>query len=318
MDPLKILTRKFGAHRGPTAGGWINFCHRPCGDRKFRFGIHPGEQRFRCFNCGSHGDLRDLVPDLPKFRARTRVTLEPAPRKETGLPWRPLTSHSPGRLLEEKVRKYLFMRGIPYMRAALLNVGYGVLPPWRDRAIHPWFDDAGALKGWQGRLLKDPPPGVPKMLTSSLSDLPGRWTPKDGALYLHEFVPHRPDTLVIVEGPYDALSARRVCPVVALLGSEIHPAQVARIRAKEPRDVVLALDRDTYKPRMLETGEKEVAKLPPIARALSVALRPLVVRVVKYRKAFKGDIGGRPDKTPHEEKEIARLFEKAEPWRFGS
>lgn len=322
MRSLKELERRLGPSR-PTERGWIQFHHAACGDHKFRLGICLSDGRVRCFHCGLKTHLRTILSVSGDAAADLlRGVRIPGPRHVAapppafaGAPWRRLTTNEPPRHLEKKIREYLEGRGVNYMRASVLGLGYGLGPRWRGRVIFPYYDDEGNLKGWQGRATDDEV--EPKMLTASEQDLPGRWTVRHGALYLHDLVPHHPERLVIVEGPFDALSARRLGPTVAILGSEMHEAQALRIKAKAPKEVVLALDRDTYKDRRDEDGFRVKAKMPPIARILVKILRPAPVLVVRYPETFKGDIGGLPDKSPHPEKEIKALFDQAKPWRFG-
>jgi hypothetical protein len=326
MSILRLLTQKYGPYKGPTATGFYNFCHPACGDRRHRFGINVKSRRWLCWNCGKRGWLTDLVPSAELLGADValpRPSRARAPEKKNAagvsLPWRPITHEGPTRALEEDVLGYLEHRGVTRRRAADLRLGYGVASRWFGCVIHPWYGDHGRLAGWQARVTGDPDVG-PKVITATADDLPvaeDYQAPRKGGLYLLDRIVAGTPALV-AEGPYDAISALRVVPAVALLGSRLHEAQLRRLLRRRPSSIYIAVDRDKT---VRWYDQQERAWQPPaqitMARQVLRAGYTGDVLLVEYPDDFSGDLGGLPDKTPHPRGEIERLVLGARPFRLG-
>lgn len=317
------LLRLLGRHTRRTSKGWYNFCHKRCGDRRFRLGVNFGSRRFRCFNCGLNGDLDALVPGLNDADL-TLLVDPPKPKAPppTDLPWRPIQAEGPVRVLEKDAVSYLASRGVPRSHAARLGLGYGLDGCWLGRVIHPYYDARGTLAGWQGRLTYDPEPGeARKIRFATQRDLPARFrflSPAEGAVYMIERV--KPGTpLLLVEGPYDAIHAERAIQAVALFGSNLTEAQAARILSKKPIAIYLGLDRDKSGRRWNKDAKRwEPDPRPAMARLLYTRTGGQTpIYVVEYPNDFEGDWGGYEDKTPHTREELLVLLSGAVRWRPG-
>lgn len=315
-ETARTLVRKLGPFRGPTRSGFANFCHKACGDRKYRLGLNLRSGKLSCFNCGYRGHAEDVVGDYPQHGLRLKP--QHAPRAAfsgedpDALPWKTISENGPMTMLESKVVVYLRSRGVTRERAHSLGLGYGISAPYTGCAIHPWLRDDGSLGGWQARKTYDPDDGSPKIIHALPSKWPNLYTPAQGAMFGFDLVPMRAPIL-LVEGPYDTHSGQRVIPTVGIMGSEIYLAQIRRLQRKRPLVIYYGLDPDTFDPFWLEAEQRWG---PPKARKnfrlLSLNF-DCPIRVIEYPAGFDGDIGGRESKRPHKAKVIARLVATAGP-----
>ncbi len=311
-----MLVARLGPFRGPTRSGFINFNHKACGDKKFRFGFKFSTGIAKCFHCGFEKQIRDLFPGLPKVRTFAKSTA-PRPRfsgeMPTTLPWKPIRSTGEMTTLERTAVRYLESRGVSRQRAAILGLGYGIQSPYLESVIHPWYRDDMTLGGWQARRCFDPEDGSAKIVHALPRLWPDLYSPSQGGMFAFDLLPeHSP--VMLVEGPYDTYSGLRVLPTVGIMGSEIYPAQIRRLQRKRPTEIIYGLDPDTFLRQWLP-GERKYG--PPKARhnlkrlALAFSCR---IRTLVYPEVFDGDLGGKEDKTPHPWQEIAALVRHAEPY----
>lgn len=319
---MATLASLLGKHRKATAAGWVNFCHKSCGDKRFRLGVHPRKGKFRCFNCGQHGTLDDLLDGRLKGLPLGLDTVRALPRPPAkGLPWRPLPASDSAGVLGDAALAYLARRGIPQAHAARLGLGVGVDGRWFGRVIFPYFGVDGRLAGWQGRLTRDPLPDedIKKIIFAAKGEMPAGLTcrhPNDGMLYLIERVPVGSPVL-LVEGPVDAIHGERACPAAAMFGSNFTEAQARRLLSRRPSAIYLGFDRDKSGPRWNDiTNTWEPDPRPAVARMLySRTLAPIYV--VRYPDGFDGDWGGHADKTPHTTDDLTALLAGAVRWGPG-
>lgn len=299
MNVLAKIEARLGRLGPESAAGW---CEATCPFDKHRgrpFAISLKAWRYRCLSCNKGGTLEDLGLGprqrglVPPLRALPPSSIPPA----TDRPWRPITPLGDMTRLEEKALEYLATRGIGRVHASVMGLGYGISGRWVGRVIHPYFDDAGMLVGWQGRLTGEPETEESKTLFAKPGEIPGghRMTVKDGALYLLERVTQG-ETVLLVEGPYDALAARKVIPcTVALFGSSLHTAQLNRILRRRPSHVILGLDPDKAKEQM------------QIARRIYRSVRDL--SIVVYPEDFTGDWAAYGDGQPRDERSVQVLLQ---------
>lgn len=317
---LTVLQGLLGKHTRRTTRGWYNFCHKRCGDKKFRLGLNFKTGKYRCFNCGRSGEIKELVPGL-KGEIAAPPDDRPEPPPPTDLPWRAIRGTGDLRSLEKRAVAYLEARGVPRTHAARLGLGYGIDGPWLGRVIHPYFDSRGELAGWQGRITYDPDEGdnTRKIRFATRRDMPKErplLQPSGGALYLIERVTQGQPVLV-VEGPYDAIHAERAIQAVALFGSNCSTQQAARLLAKRPTAVYIGLDRDKSGPVWNKDAERwEPDPRIRIARTF-YARSDVPVYIVEYPADFEGDWGGYEDKTPHPREELLPLLKGARRFKPG-
>lgn len=321
LETTRLLVRRLGSFRGPTRSGWLQFHHKPCGDRKFRLGVSTRTGKAKCFHCAFKGHVHDLVPEIAPGRIRVRRVESHAPRpgfdgeNPESLPWKRIRPDGPLTTLERGAVEYLASRGISRVRAAVLGLGYGIERPYIGTVIHPWFRDDGSLGGWQARKTWDPADGSPKIIHALPSRFPSLFSPSMGAMFCYDLLPTGSPVL-LVEGPYDTYSGLRVIPTVGLMGSVVYPAQIRRLQRKRPSRVVFGLDPDTFLRQRFTHGYQ-----PPKARAALKALSlafDVPIRVLRFPLNFDGDLGGRGDKRPHHRRVIERLIESAEPYEPAS
>ena len=250
-EAIRLLSRRLG--KSYQNGEWVNyncpFRHEKNGvnkpDTKKRLGINLKTGWFNCHRCGRKGlvasefgvNIEGAIPTAGRREARVVEREEGFKRPFKTLPLPPEVS-----ALARSVVRYLGRRGVDHLTAHVLDIGYGTKSPWIGASIHPYYkDDNETLVGWQARYTE---PGTgPKVRTSREGDLPESWGASDGALYLLETV-YADNPLLVVEGPYDALSASRVMPAVACLGSVLHPAQAHRLRRRRAGGIIVGFDWD--------------------------------------------------------------------------
>lgn len=63
VDIAQFITDEYGVVLTPQSSGWYNTnCLMPDHrDSDPSFGVHPGLGKYKCFSCGAHGDVLDLV-----------------------------------------------------------------------------------------------------------------------------------------------------------------------------------------------------------------------------------------------------------------
>lgn len=303
-NALTVLARRYGPWRGPTQRGFYNFSHKECGDTRYRFGVNLRTRRFLCFHCNARGFLQgEDFPAGTKFALPLEAE-RPTVRVRSGETWERISRTPRKRVLEQKAVRYLESRGISRAQAAAVGLGFSLDSQAPGGVVAPWYDDKGTLGGWQVRMPYEVLPGETKTLNF------GEMGPAEGALYGFERVP--PETPVcLAEGPYDVLSAERVIPTSGLLGSRLYEAQVARLwLRRKPPVVIVATDPDTF--------ERQKGAPPKVRGILKTLVKNCfaLVRVVKYPDNF-GDLGARPDKTPHTRREIETLIDSAGLYRPG-
>lgn len=323
---LRTLHEILGKSMRPTAKGWYNFCHKRCSDKKFRLGVNFNNGRYKCFNCGASGLLKDLIPGLKGEIVPPDATPPPPPPRD--LPWREITAGpaAPSPLAKAAI-DYLASRGIPLWQAERLGLGYGTKGCWLGRVIHPYFDVYGGLAGWQGRTTYDPEPGdgTRKIRFATRRDMPAKYnllTPGTGAVYSGggNISAASGAPVLLVEGPYDAIQAQRMIESYGLFGSQLSEAQMSRVLARRPRAVYIGLDRD----KSGRSWNKDAKRWEPdprikMARMLYTRTAGLTpIYIVEYPDSFKGDFGGREDKTPHPREELLPLITGARRWRPGA
>lgn len=258
-EALNRLRPKCGNARGPSADGWWNFERCPFSHHtnRWTFGIQPVDGRYRCFACPRGGRLEDIglaeeIQVPPGTERAILADLGPPPPPE-GLPWAPVPPSGALPPPAEKVVAYLESRGVSRDHAAQQGVGYGLEGRWEGRSIHPWYSLGGVLGGWQGRLAVGG--DKPRILTTSrtrqdpvsgvsFGDGEFVWGAADGALLGLHSAGERESLLVVTEGPFDQLAVARFCPAVALMGTVLHRAQMQRILAKAPQEVLVGMDPD--------------------------------------------------------------------------
>lgn len=246
LDELRVEWADRGAN---CSQGNVNICCPFCGDDpSFHLAISESKDAFYCYRNPKHGgtnltrllvrlgvDYAD-VPDLLNSH-NSDVTIAPRPRKEPTLLAKQWARFSPASESRDCLR-YLQDRGFrtPIATCRQYDLRFAREGKWARRLLLPVRLNDEVLT-WTGRALDGRL--SPKYLTDPI-DRPMVYLPRSVR-----------DTLIIVEGPLDALkiaAASDALPVssLALLGKGMAPAKLELIAelAKAARHVCVALDAD--------------------------------------------------------------------------
>lgn len=240
---------------GEYAGyGWCHTCHA----RVFVPELNPDEAQRR-----ERGHSRTFQPEARRVTPATLLRPVAVERDEpTPAPWQQeelrmltgLHERMCVRLADLRVQAYLAARNIPPDIAAAFGIGYipaeakltNGLEKWCERIMFPLGSPAGA--GYAGRSLYAWRPGLDegahKMLLESTPVAPRRWEKTYPAGWLGYAHLGRSETIVLVEGPFDALALVAAgVPIVQLVALVGTAARVNWIPSNVQR-VLLALDSD--------------------------------------------------------------------------
>jgi hypothetical protein len=243
-----------------------------------------------CHRCGARGKLAERWEPRPWREVSRRRALEAFALAPPPAPGRAASAAGLESLLAGCVpvegtpgEAYLFGRGIGCDRATAAGVLFARAWYGRPAVVFPLRDRAGRVVAASGRYLDRRPPKTRVAGDRKLGAFatPGVWDaaatgPTDG-------LGHR-GTLVVVEGPADALSlAECDVPAVALVGTSA-PGWLGSAAAF--RRVVVALDADAAGDRAVEGLLRELA---PFARSVE-RLRPPAGK--DWNDALLADYGG--------------------------
>ena len=240
--------------RGPnTSRNNVNVGCRKCGnDPGFHLGISESQEAYYCFREPNRHSGRNFIAllvslgcDRPEAssllnRYQTLRPIDPhvipSDPKRNARRWASFASAADSR----QCLDYLAMRGFvkPLDAAARYDIHYAPEGSWAQRLLLPFKCD-GELVGWTGRALRSSLD--PRYLTEKATEQP----------YIPDGNTFGKPTLVIVEGPLDALKVAVACQgapfIVAGLAGKALPAGkllVLRNLAKSCQNALVALDAD--------------------------------------------------------------------------
>lgn len=197
---------------------WRGPCPIHGGDNATSFVISSDTGLFHCFSCTKGGDAATFLrlmgdeAEAEKIEAMPRVPALPPPPMEPTAPLAPLDPTHP----------YFMERGIHEATARHFGIGYfRGTPPFGRRIVAPLHDAVGTLVGHIGRAIDE---GIsPRYLFQ-------RGVRRSELLFnLHRVKRSGADTVVVVEGIFDALAVHQVgvSNVVSTLGCEVTENQRA-------------------------------------------------------------------------------------------
>lgn len=235
----------------PTARGNISvhcpFCHHRKPKLEIKVVDSPdGSNPWQCWVCGTKGrTIRSLLKHLNLTRAEAESILqyvkrgeeqEETAKKAIRLPEEfeslELAPHSS--VYANRVRKYLYARGLTDTDFVRYGIGYCMSGKYADRVIIPSYDENNILNYFvarslnSGAYLKYINPDVNK------SDI-----------IVFENLVNWDEPIILCEGVFDAMAIRR--NAVPLLGQNISPALMKKIITSSCPDVYITLDRDAVK-----------------------------------------------------------------------
>lgn len=237
------------------------FCHHR--KKKLEINLHTnekGENQFGCWTCGARGKtIRSLLSQMKVSREQATSILQYLPKGEQAkykefktleLPkeFIPLHSTTSKSILVQKIKKYLYNRGLTDLDFIRYNIGYCTSGKFEGRIIIPSYDENGTLNQFIGRTYEN------NYIKYLLPD-----TTRDVIVFENLINWNQP--LILCEGVFDVIGGARR-NATPLLGKNISHKLLTKIIESPLEDIYIALDKDALKEAlkhcetMLRVGKK--------------------------------------------------------------
>lgn len=223
------------------------FCHHRKPKLEIKVVDSPdGSNPWQCWVCGTKGrTIRSLLKHLNLTRAEAESILqyvkrgeeqEETAKKAIRLPEEfeslELAPHSS--VYANRVRKYLYARGLTDTDFVRYGIGYCMSGKYADRVIIPSYDENNILNYFVARSLESKP--YLKYINPDVNK---------SDIIVFENLVNWDKPIILCEGVFDAMAIRR--NAVPLLGQNISPALMKKIITSSCPDIYITLDRDAVK-----------------------------------------------------------------------
>lgn len=205
-----------------------------------------GSNPWQCWVCGTKGrTIRSLLKHLNLTRAEAESILqyvkrgeeqEESTKKIVRLPEEfeslELAPHSS--VYANRVRKYLYARGLTDIDFVRYGIGYCMSGKYADRVIIPSYDENNILNYFVARSLESKP--YLKYINPDVNK---------SDIIVFENLVNWDEPIILCEGVFDAMAIRR--NAIPLLGQNISQALMKKIITSSCPDIYITLDRDAVK-----------------------------------------------------------------------
>jgi DNA primase len=211
-----------------------------------------GQNPWECWVCNTRGrTIRSLLRQLKVPRDTAVEILRHVRKGEkvyyeenyvVKLPdeFQPLFSASHQSVIANKLRKYLYRRGLSEVDFIRYNIGYCTEGEYQGRLIIPSYDENNQLNYFVGRTYEN-------------SFIKYKNPPASRDVIIFENTINWNKPIVLVEGTFDAMAVRR--NAIPILGKNIAPKLLKKIVSSNVEDIYIALDKDALK-RAISFSEK--------------------------------------------------------------
>jgi len=154
--------------------------------------------------------------------------------------FQPLFLASQQSVIANKLRNYLYARGLSDTDIIRYNIGYCTKGEYEGRLIIPSYDENNQLNYFVGRTYEN-------------SYIKYKNPPSSRDVIIFENTINWNKPIVLVEGVFDAMAVRR--NAIPILGKNIAPRLIKKIISSNVEDIYIALDKDALK-RAISFSEK--------------------------------------------------------------
>lgn len=228
-----------------------------CNHRKPKLEINlhtneKGENPFECWVCGFKGrTIKSLLKQL-SVPAEQAIEILKYIRKgeETGyvtaktveLPkeYQSLYNASSVSVIANKVKKYLYERGLTDYDFIKYNIGYTTSGEYGGRVIIPSYSESNSLNYFIGRTYE-----------GSYFKYKNPETSKD--IIFFENLINWSQPIILCEGVFDAMAIKR--NAIPILGKGLSKALIKKILSSDLEDIYIALDKDAFKKALQYTEQ---------------------------------------------------------------
>ena len=212
-----------------------------------------GENPWECWVCHTRGrTIRSLLKQLQVDREKATEVLSCVANGSAGawenhevlkLPdeFKPLSEASKTSVYANRVRRFLYTRGLSDIDIFKYNIGYCDSGPYDNRVIIPSYNEDGQLNYFVGRSLDNKAYSKYKNPSTSKNVIP------------FENLINFNQPVILVEGMFDAIAAKR--NAIPILGTNIPEALMLKMVLNSVEDVYVALDDDALKHALDYTQE---------------------------------------------------------------
>ena len=207
-----------------------------------------GNNPWECWVCNTRGRTvksllrqmnvgkEDAIEVLKYVKKGEKITYHDLEVVELPKEFQPLYSASTTSIIANKVRNYLYRRGLTDNDFLKYNIGYCLTGDYANRIIIPSYDENNQLNFFVARTFEN---DFFKYKNPSAS--------KD--LVAFENMVNWDQPIILVEGVFDAMAVKR--NAVPILGKTLSKSLMKKLVSNKVQDIYIALDKDALKSALI-------------------------------------------------------------------